>query len=137
MNLEEQNTEWFVIHDGKHFGPVSVNDLRYEATLGRLHPQNDMLWKSGLPSWIPAGTLEQIVSAPAAIPAKRPQFVTQQSKEHSKRNLVVTFLLWISFCIFLLAATSLVLMVALPKEHQLRVKLYEGIDRVEAIWQKR
>jgi len=28
-------------------------------------------------------------------------------------------------------------MVALPKEHQLRVKLYEGMNRVEAIWQKR
>jgi hypothetical protein len=136
MNIKEQKAEWFVIHDGKHYGPVSLNDLRDEAKRGRLHPHKDMLWKNGLTSWVPAETLEQMAASPAAIAAKKPQFVTYQVEDSSKRSVLLSFLLWLLIGILLLGTTFFVLMIALPKEHRLRIKLHEATGRVEAIWQK-
>jgi hypothetical protein len=137
MNLKEQKSEWFVIHDGKHYGPVSLDDLRDEVKRGRLHPHQDMLWKNGLTSWVPAGTLEKMAASLVMTKAENPQFDTHQAEGSSERSVRISFLLWLSTGLFLLGAIFFLLMVVMPKEHQLRVKLYEGIERVEAIWQKR
>lgn len=50
--------EWFVTHEGKQYGPVSIKDLRYEVKTGDLNPRLDMIWKNGMDAWIPAGELE-------------------------------------------------------------------------------
>lgn len=50
--------EWFVTHEGKQFGPVSIDDLKYEVERGELNPRLDMVWKNGMEDWIPAGELD-------------------------------------------------------------------------------
>lgn len=52
--------EWYVTHEGKQFGPVSLDDLKYEAERGELNPRLDMVWKAGMEEWLPAGDLEEI-----------------------------------------------------------------------------
>ncbi len=55
MDEAEPTKEWFVTHDGKQFGPVSMDDLKFEAERGELNPRLDMVWKNGMEDWIPAG----------------------------------------------------------------------------------
>ncbi|WP_411826694.1 GYF domain-containing protein [Luteolibacter sp. AS25] len=50
--------EWFVTHNGQQFGPVSLDDLKYEAERGELNPRLDMVWKNGMEDWIPSGDIE-------------------------------------------------------------------------------
>jgi hypothetical protein len=38
--------EWFVTHDGKHYGPVSFVDLRFAAERGELDLNLDLVWKA-------------------------------------------------------------------------------------------
>lgn len=52
--------EWYVTHEGKQFGPVSLDDLKYEAERGELNPRLDMVWKAGMEEWKPAGDLDVI-----------------------------------------------------------------------------
>lgn len=52
--------EWYVTHEGKQFGPVSLDDLKYEAERGELNPRLDMVWKAGMADWLPAGDLDAI-----------------------------------------------------------------------------
>jgi hypothetical protein len=78
--MEEMETakEWFVTHDGKQFGPVSLDDLRFEAERGELNPRLDMVWKNGMDDWIPAGEVEGLFQrndeAKAAEEAKEAAF---------------------------------------------------------------
>lgn len=50
--------EWYVTHHGQQFGPVSINDLKYEVERGELNPRVDMVWKQGMEDWIPSGDLD-------------------------------------------------------------------------------
>lgn len=52
--------EWFVTHEGKQFGPVSIDDLKFEAERGQLNPRLDMVWRKDMDDWIPAGDLEEL-----------------------------------------------------------------------------
>ena len=58
MEDAEMTKEWFVTHEGKQFGPVSIDDLKYEAERGKLNPRLDMVWRKDMDDWIPAGDLE-------------------------------------------------------------------------------
>jgi hypothetical protein len=58
MENEELAKEWYVTHEGRQFGPVSMDDLKYEAERGELNPRLDMIWKNGMEDWIPAGDLD-------------------------------------------------------------------------------
>ncbi len=58
MEETEPVKEWFVTHDGKQFGPVTMDDLKFEAERGELNPRLDMVWKNGMEDWIPAGEVE-------------------------------------------------------------------------------
>jgi uncharacterized membrane protein YhaH (DUF805 family) len=60
MEEPEMAKEWYVTHEGKQFGPVSLDDLKYEAERGELNPRLDMVWKAGMEDWMPAGDLEAI-----------------------------------------------------------------------------
>jgi hypothetical protein len=78
MEDTEPVKEWFVTHEGKQFGPVSMDDLKFEAERGELNPRLDMVWKSGMEDWIPAGEVEGLFKrneeAKAAEEAKRTSF---------------------------------------------------------------
>lgn len=58
--MEETETakEWFVMREGQQFGPVSFDDLKFEAERGELNPRLDTVWKNGMGDWIPAGELD-------------------------------------------------------------------------------
>lgn len=45
-------------HAGEQFGPVSIDDLKFEVERGELNPRLDMVWKEGMEDWIPAGKVE-------------------------------------------------------------------------------
>lgn len=47
---------WQVGHDGKTFGPFSVEQLTERVRSGWLRP-TDLVWKPGLPNWEPATTI--------------------------------------------------------------------------------
>ncbi|MBC7980181.1 MAG: DUF4339 domain-containing protein [Armatimonadetes bacterium] len=71
MEEPEATKEWYVTHEGQQFGPVSIDDLKFEAERGQLNPRLDMVWKNGMDDWIAAGEIEglfernAIVSPPA------------------------------------------------------------------------
>lgn len=60
MEEPEMVKEWYVTHEGKQFGPVSLDDLKYEAERGELNPRLDMVWKQGMEGWVPSGDMEEI-----------------------------------------------------------------------------
>lgn len=92
MEEAEPVKEWFVTHDGKQFGPVSMDDLKFEAERGELNPRLDMVWKNGTDDWIPAGEVEGLFKrndeAKAAEQAKETaftEFMPEISEEEKKR----------------------------------------------------
>jgi hypothetical protein len=58
MEEIEDGKDWLVAHGGDQSGPFSRFDLMVEAARGKLHPRRDMVWKSGMDEWIPAGGVE-------------------------------------------------------------------------------
>ncbi|QTN33131.1 DUF4339 domain-containing protein [Akkermansiaceae bacterium] len=58
MDNADAAKEWFVTHEGRQFGPVSIDDLKFEVERGELNPRLDMVWKNGMEDWIPAGELD-------------------------------------------------------------------------------
>ncbi|MFD2255632.1 GYF domain-containing protein [Luteolibacter algae] len=58
MEDPDLTKEWYVTHEGQQFGPVSLDDLKYEAERGKLNPRLDMVWKDGMEDWIPSGEIE-------------------------------------------------------------------------------
>ena len=45
---------WYYHQLGKNQGPIDFSHLQYLATMGQIAP-DDMVWKDGLPEWLPAG----------------------------------------------------------------------------------
>jgi len=64
--------QWFYTKDGKSkIGPVTSTALQALAQSGQLLP-TDMVWKEGMPKWVPAqkvkGLLFPKTPAPVALP---------------------------------------------------------------------
>ena len=55
---------WFLSRGGKTFGPYPFGQLQQWATSRQIAPE-DVIWQDGMPSWIPAGSVEGLF-APAA-----------------------------------------------------------------------
>ena len=49
---------WFFTRNGEQLGPVSLADLRLKALNRELDPRQDMVWRSGMAEWKPAGEIE-------------------------------------------------------------------------------
>lgn len=54
--------EWFYARNGQKHGPISPADLKRMATSGDLLP-TDLLWKKGMPQWVPASSARGLFSA--------------------------------------------------------------------------
>ena len=82
--------EWFVTHEGKQFGPVSIDDLKYEVERGQLNPRLDMVWRKDMDDWIPSGDLEGLfeknVLAAAEEKKKAAAAPTKYQPEESKKD---------------------------------------------------
>jgi uncharacterized RDD family membrane protein YckC len=57
------NEQWHYIVGGKQAGPVSGSELRRLAATGRLSP-HDLVWKAGLPNWVPAREAWETIAPP-------------------------------------------------------------------------
>lgn len=79
MPESDATKEWFVTHEGKQFGPVSINDLKFEVERGELNPRLDMVWKSGMEEWIPAGELDGLFAKNTE--AKAAEKAREESKQ--------------------------------------------------------
>src|SRR5437660_24082 len=75
--------EWHYMSGGQQRGPVQAAQLKVMATSGQLQP-TDMVWKEGLPQWIPAssvkGLFDGVGVAAAAAPVRQP--MPQQPARH-------------------------------------------------------
>ena len=67
------NEQWYYTSAGKQSGPVSGPELKRMASSGHLSP-DDMVWKEGMPNWVPAAKLKGLFTAtPAATATPLPQ----------------------------------------------------------------
>lgn len=60
MEDSELKKVWYVTHEGQQFGPVTMEDLKYEADRGELNPRLDMVWNKNMEDWIPSGQIKGI-----------------------------------------------------------------------------
>jgi hypothetical protein len=68
--------QYMYARNGQQFGPVTAKDLRDLVARGQLAP-TDLVWKEGLPEWVPAAKLKGLFegsapSQPALPPAAAP-----------------------------------------------------------------
>ena len=83
--------EWYVTHEGKQFGPVCLDDLKYEAERGQLNPRLDMVWKEGMAEWIPSGGVKEIFTKNEEAEKKEEtpvatEFQPEESKTERMKN---------------------------------------------------
>jgi hypothetical protein len=82
-DISREPSRYFVARDGRQRGPFHARRLKRLADTGRLRP-TDLLWKRGMPTWMPAARLRNLfpeeapgaaappASAPAPLPAQPP-----------------------------------------------------------------
>ncbi len=63
--------EWFFARDNKQQGPVSAAELRQLSQTGQLR-QEDLVWREGMPDWLPAGKVKGLFEDEAARPQAKP-----------------------------------------------------------------
>jgi uncharacterized membrane protein YhaH (DUF805 family) len=49
---------WFYTRNGEQTGPVTLAELRAKAANRELDPRHDMVWRTGMDEWQPAGEIE-------------------------------------------------------------------------------
>ena len=52
---------WYYARGGQRYGPVEQAELQRLAAAGQL-VANDLVWRSGLPDWLPAGQTPELAS---------------------------------------------------------------------------
>src|SRR4051812_15217347 len=55
-------SEWYYTSAGQQNGPVTAAQLKQAAQSGQLTP-TDLVWKDGMPDWVPATKLKGIFDA--------------------------------------------------------------------------
>jgi hypothetical protein len=53
MDLPPASVEWYLVRDGKKYGPLSDLEMLNDIDAGDLRP-NDQLWRKGFGGWRPA-----------------------------------------------------------------------------------
>ncbi len=61
-------SEWYYSHNGERHGPVSTSQLKEMAAAGRLRG-DDLVWKDGMETWLPAGKVKGLILAASVAPA--------------------------------------------------------------------
>ena len=62
--------EWYYARNNQQQGPVPLHALQEMAHSGQLQP-GDLVWRQGMPNWLPAAQVPELAAAPAA-PAPAP-----------------------------------------------------------------
>lgn len=63
--------EWYCTQKGQRTGPVTWSQLRQLATSGEL-ASTDMVWKNGMPTWVPASSIQNLLPLPHAVSSPPP-----------------------------------------------------------------
>jgi hypothetical protein len=72
--------EWFYTEQGQQRGPVTFELLQQLASAGQLRP-TDMVWKNGMPQWLPASSQAGLFGGGAAArPAAAPRDSTAEPR---------------------------------------------------------
>lgn len=92
---------WFFSKDGKQYGPVGLEELRFVASQGGLHPRQDLVWRAGMEQWTPAGEIEglfeKVVAAPEAAVTLAPlvNLEVPADEEEASRELMAHQTDWV------------------------------------------
>src|SRR5438445_629641 len=70
--------QWFYTSSGQRFGPVSSEELHQQAEAGRLQG-TDLVWCERMPNWVPASTVDGLVSSGNVATATLPAAATSAS----------------------------------------------------------
>jgi hypothetical protein len=62
---------WYFVVNGVSTGPVSWAELKQAATAGKFGP-GDLVWKEGMPEWVPARTVADLFPGTAPTPPAPP-----------------------------------------------------------------
>ncbi|MBI3838955.1 MAG: DUF4339 domain-containing protein, partial [Planctomycetia bacterium] len=87
--------QWYWMQDGQKRGPVATAGLRELVAKGQLKP-TDMIWREGLPKWVPAAqakglfpaetpTATPVVAAPLVVAATVVERVTSPQAPPPRR----------------------------------------------------
>ncbi len=63
--------QWYCMVGGQRYGPISPQTLEQWAQEGRIRP-SDSIWREGMPTWVPASTVEGLFVVPPAPPPPIP-----------------------------------------------------------------
>ena len=72
--------QWHYVENGQSVGPVDEAVLRERASSGLLGPA-DLVWTEGMPDWIAAGTVPQIITSGPDATFPSGDITTQQAPE--------------------------------------------------------
>ncbi len=100
------NEQWFYASGGQQIGPVGLDDLRRLIVRGLVKAE-DLVWKTGLDSWVPAVSRSELfrptssvaaMAQPALRPGAQPgvssDAYTLMRFEANKKSILVAYLLW-------------------------------------------
>lgn len=90
---------WYYIHEGRQYGPVSGAEIKKLAAGGQLLP-TDLVWKDGMPEWVPASRIKGLftplvannpspsqpsdpIESPSVSPGKVPQLLSRENPTSS------------------------------------------------------
>lgn len=62
---------WYYARNGKQFGPVGLDQIKLMLGTGGLDPE-DLIWCEGMPAWLPAGEVEEVVPPVVVMPPPLP-----------------------------------------------------------------
>lgn len=69
------SADWYFSREGYQSGPLTYAELKEKADEGVLHPRTDLVWREGMPDWVPIGEIDGLftkVAPPPAAPAELP-----------------------------------------------------------------
>ena len=61
-------SDWYYARGNQQQGPVPLQVIQDMARSGQLLP-TDLVWRQGMPNWLPASQVSEVFSQPAAAPA--------------------------------------------------------------------
>ena len=79
-----ETADWHFTQSGQQAGPVTWTRLREQASSGHLRP-NDMVWKAGMPAWVAASSINDLIPKPpavSALPGTKPVSATAMDLWH-------------------------------------------------------
>jgi hypothetical protein len=79
-------SEWYYTRAGQQIGPVTSPQLRQAAQSGELSP-TDLVWKTGMPEWAPAGKISGLFTSAPGAPDAAPETLDLQPSANNPSPL--------------------------------------------------